>query len=834
MVEAAGAEHESVAYERASEFIDALEEGTTRGKDDFVRIISRQSEPTSARNRQRREAFFSAPFSICIERARYFTESFRETEGELPLLRMAKAYRNYLAKVTVVLHDADLFAGYAGGKLLCSQVYPELRASCLDEDSWASLGDFDVNPVSISAQEIAELKEMADFWRGRSVQDFYMHLRPDDDINAHLHGLIFAHNMLAGIGHMIVDVQRVLKGGLKSIGRAAQDHIQRLQRQPEDGTTPKKAAFYQAVTIAIDGVVRYANRCGRHAETLAGKEADEKRRRELLRIADACRRVPEHPARNFFEAVQCTLLLLVVNQMESSEISVCPGRMDQFLYPIYRDDIANGKTTRTDALELLENFLIRLAQSSWLYYGSQAGPLVHPRRGNLVTVTLSGKDEKGTDLTNELTYLLLHAQANNALGFPNMAVRFHTGSPDRLWEACARVIGNGKGQPALMNDEVMVPALMRIGLESEDAFNYADIGCIEMGAAGTSIGPVSIGFVNLAKCLDLALNDGRCTLSGNPVGPETGDPRTFATYDQLFDAYREQVRFAVTQFNQSVSALEMAHENLRPIPFLSAITDDAMQLGLDLTDGGSKYYTAGIEGIGLADVADSLAAVKKLVFDDHVVAMAELCDGLSNDFAENEALRQMLLHKAPKYGNDDDDADEIARDCCSVFLKEVKNHTDYWGSTYYPGIWSIELAMSLGLTVGALPSGRRAGEALTEGVAPSRGCDRNGPTATVKSVSKLDHHLMENGSIFNIKFSPQVFTEDNLDKFTAVAKTYFEQGGFQMQVTVVGKQALLEAQRHPDKHRDLVVRISGYSGIFVNLSDIAQDEIISRTKYEIG
>ena len=444
---------------------------------------------------------------------------------------------------------------------------------------------------------------------------------------------------------------------------------------------------------------------------------------------------------------------------------------------------------------------------------------------------MSGKNEKGTDLTNELTYLLLHAQANNALGFPNMAVRFHAGSPDRLWEACARVIGNGKGQPALMNDEVMIPALMRIGLESKDAFNYADIGCIEMGAAGTSIGPVSIGFVNLAKCVDLALNNGRCSISGSPVGPETGDPRTFTTYDQLFDAYKAQVRYAVMQFNQSVSVLEMAHERLRPIPFLSAITDDAMDLGLDLTDGGSKYYTAGIEGIGLADVADSLSAVKKLVFDDAVITMAQLCEGLSNDFADDETLRQMLLRKAPKYGNDDDEADEIARDCCSVFVKEVKHHADDWGSTYYSGIWSIELAMSLGQSVGALPSGRKACEALTEGVAPSRGCDQSGPTATIKSVSKLDHHLMENGSIFNIKFSPQVFTEDNLDRFTAVAKTYFERGGFQMQVAVVGKQTLLEAQRYPEKHRDLVVRVAGYCAYFTELYPRTQQHIIDRTEH---
>ena len=517
--------------------------------------------------------------------------------------------------------------------------------------------------------------------------------------------------------------------------------------------------------------------------------------------------------------------------MESCETSVCPGRMDQFLYPIYRQDLDRGTLSRAQAVEFLENFLVRLGQSSWLWRQTSFNQLNHPRRGNLVTVTLSGKDRNGGDLTNELTYLILHAQANNALGFPNLAVRLHRHSPEALWNACARVIGQGKGQPAIMNDEVMIPALRRIGFEEKDAYNYADIGCIEMGAAGTSIGPVSIGFINLAKCLDLALHNGRCSLTGNQVGPETGDPEAFSSYQQLFDAYQAQVRFAMTWFNQSVSAIEMGHEKLRPIPFLSSITDKAMERGFDLTNGGSKYYTAGIEGIGVADVADSLAAVKKLVFEEKQVTMKELVEALTRNFEGNDNLRQTLMNLAPKFGNDDDYVDQIARDSCSVFLNEVKKHRDYWGSVYYPGIWSIELAMALGWLVGALPSGRMAYEALTEGVAPSRGWDRKGPTAAVKSVAKLEHDLMENGCIFNLKFSPVMFKDNNIDKFIAVLKTYFDLGGFQMQVAVVDKQTLLDAQKNPEKHRDLIVRIAGYCAYFTELNQRVQQHVIDRTEH---
>ncbi len=814
-----------------SRFLAALEEAAGNGTSAFVKWIAEQPGPSTERNLQRREAFFNTTFSVCIERARYFTESFRATEGEPQVLRMAKAFRNYMEKVTLVLDESDLYAGYAGGKMLCSQLYPELSATYLDEDAWDEASTFNINPVEISEEEIAELKGMAEYWHGQCLQDYYNHTKPHNDDLVHQHGLIFAYNMLAGIGHVIVDIERGLKRGLGDIREEALRKAKQLEEHPEDALTPKKILFYKAVGIAIEGVIAYANRYARHAEELARQEQDEKRRAELTRIAEACRWVPEHPARNTFEALQCMLFMLVANQMESCEISICPGRMDQWLYPIYQRDVEKGVFSRSEIVELLENMMVRLGQSSWLYSGKQQGLLFYPKRGNLVTITLSGKDEDGRDLTNELTYLILHAQANTRLGHPSLAVRLHENSPEALREACARVIGTGKGQPGLMNDEVMIPALSRLGFEEPDAYDYADIGCIEMGNAGTSIGPSSIGFVNLAKCLELALHNGRCAVFDHQVGPETGDARTFSHYDEIMRAYEKQVHFAMTQFNQSVSAIEMGHELLRPIPFLSSITDNSMETGLDLTNGGSKYYFAGIEGIGVADVADSLAAIHKLVFKEKRTTMAELVDALSKDFADNERLRQTLLNGAPKFGNDDDSVDEVARASSTVFLEEVKKHRDYWGSVYNPGIWSIELAMILGGLVGALPSGRRAGESLTEGVSPSRGCDRCGPTATIKSVAKLDHHLMENGSIFNLKFNPHMFEDENIHRCMDVMKTYFDLGGFQLQVTVVDKQTLLDAREKPEEHRDLVVRVAGYSAYFVEQSPRVQEHLIERTEH---
>jgi pyruvate formate-lyase/glycerol dehydratase family glycyl radical enzyme len=816
---------------RGTRFVKALEESSGNGYVDCIKYIALEPEPSTERNRGRRAAFFDTQFSICTERARYYTESFQRTEGEPQVLRMAKAFRHYLNNVTIFLNENDLFAGYAGGKMLCSQLYPELSSSYLDEDAWEEASNFNINPIEISQEEIAELQEIAPYWRKKALQDYYNHIKPYNDDLVHQRGLIFAYNMLAGIGHVIVDIERGIRRGLGSIRNEAVQKVERLRAYPEDALTPKKIAFYKAVAIAIEGLTEYAHRCARHAERLAAKEADEARRNELLRIREACLHVPAKPSRNFFEAIQCTLLLLVANQMESSEISICPGRMDQILYPIYRKGLDGGTLSRAGAVELLENFLIRIGQSSWLYSGRQQGSLFYPKRGNLVTITLSGKDMQGRDMTNELTYLIMHAHANNSLGHPSLAVRLHENSPRELLEACARLIGRGKGQPGIMNDEVMIPALTRLGFEEKDAYEYADIGCIEMGSAGTSIGPSSIGFVNLAKCLELALHDGKCPIFGDQVGPRTGDASNFTSYEHLLDAYAQQVKFAVTQFNQSVSAIEIGHELLRPVPFLSSITDNAMHAGLDLTNGSSKYYFAGIEGIGVADVADSLASIKKLVFEEKKASMAELVEALRNNFSDNERLRQLLLNSAPKFGNDDDAVDEIARESCSVFLKEVKNHRDYWGSVYNPGIWSIELAMILGSAVGALPSGRYAFESLTEGVSPSRGCDRRGPTASIRSVAKLDHHLMENGSIFNMKFNPDTFKDENIGKFIDIMKTYFDLGGFQMQFTVVDKQMLLDAREHPEKYRDLVVRVAGYSAYFVEQSPRVQEHIIERTEH---
>ena len=836
MTEASSTSRSKSRDEIQASFIEAFSR-TKSDKDDFVNLIADQRHPSTHRNQQRREAFFTTPFHLCIERARYYTQSNKETEGQPQVLRQAKAFNHYLTNVTTPLHDHDLFAGYAGGKMQCSQIFPELDANYLDDDVWDEARNFKVNPISISDDEIAELKEIAPYWRGKTLRDFFEQEKPEENDDHHLHGLYFANNMLVGIGHMIVDVERVLKHGLKSI---RDDALAKIEQSPSGSLkdiNEEQRHFYEAVVFAIDGVIAYAQRNASHAEQLAKHTTDPLRHQELMRMAEACRQVPEHPARNFYEALQCTLLLLVCHQMESCDISICPGRMDQYLYPFYEKEIESGDLGASGVLELIENFLIRLGHSSWLFYGRKLGQLdgynllFSPARGNLVTVTLSGKDNNQQDLTNELTYLILHAHANNRLGFPNLAVRLHENSPDKLWEACARVIGTGKGQPAVMNDEVMIPALKRLGFTEEDAHNYADIGCIEMGAAGKSVGPVSIGFVNLAKCLDLALHNGKCSIWGDQVGPETGDTISFTRYEQLLDAYAEQVRFAVAGFNQSVSAIERGHQQLRPIPFQSSITDNAMELGLDLTNGGSKYYTAGIEGVGMADVADSLAAVKKLVFEDETITLAELLEALSANFEGQEKLRQLLLNTAPKFGNDDDEADEVARESCTIFLKEVKNHTDHWGSVYYPGIWSIYMAVELGVMVGALPSGRLNGEPMAEGVAPSRGRDKIGPTATVNSVAKLDHHLMENGSIFNMRFNPTAFEEKNLPRFTAVQKAFFDQGGFQMQVAVVDKKTLLDAQKHPENHRNLVVRIAGYCAQFTEIGPRMQEHIIQRTEH---
>jgi pyruvate formate-lyase/glycerol dehydratase family glycyl radical enzyme len=803
------------------------EAGTSRAYEEHARQ-QRRATPfgASEQNWRRRDKYFEyqQTYAIDTTRARCMTEVFQATEGQPQAIRIARGVARTLAEIAVSIDDDDLFAGNVTGLPMGSHIYPELMPDYYTAEmvDWNELrrGPW---PVHITAEDLALLTSIAPYWRGKTVGDRWNELRRADDEALNRHCVYFSYNMLAGIGHVIANIPLVLRRGFAGLRQEATRA--RREEAAAHKPDPDRLAFYDSVIISLDGVVHYARRHAEVCARLAAAAGDTVRRSQLERMAEACRRVPEHPPRDTFEALQSALLVLYALAAESSQISICPGRVDQWLAPFVEQDLATG-TPPEAIVELLEAVICKLGH--WrIFTGREAAIL---GTGNdLCTFTIGGSHADGSDATTVVTEMVLRAYNHMRMAHPPLAMRVHKGTPDHVWEAAILCISNGCGMPSFMNDEVMVPALQDLGFSTEDAHNYADVGCVEMGSAGTSLGPVSIGFINLAKCLELALNDGRCAFSKDQLGPHTGTLAEHESFESVRDAYERQLAFAVENFNHSVSVLEQAHTELRPVPLLSALTDNALREGRDLIQGSSKYRYAGIEGIGFAEVADSLTAIKHLVFDEQAVTAEGLYHQIQADFPD-ERLRQRLINRAPKYGNDDDAADAMAAWVCERFVQEVKSHRDYWNSEYAAGAWSIALAMTLGFGVAALPNGRRASQTLTEGIRPASGCDRNGPTSCLKSVAKINHRRFQNGSIFNMTFTPDMLDGDaNRRKFRQLLRTFFGMGGFQLQFNVVDAEVLREARAHPERHRGLIVRVAGYCAYFVDEMPHVQDQIIERT-----
>jgi len=808
------------------EDVTNVNRGTTVGlgtQAAYERHAENRATPFGAtqQNWRRREKFFAElkQFTLDVTRARCMTEVFRDTEGQPQSLRMAKGIASTLAEMSIHVDDDDIFAGNLTGQAMGSHVYPELVPGYYLED-WAALGR-PTTAVHVADEDAAILEEIAPYWGGKTIFDRWDALRPEDDERRNQHGLYFNYNMLAGVGHMIVNVPLVLERGLAGL---RDDAVAGLSAYRDSTSTPdpERIAFFESVLVSLNGVIHAAHRHGDVFQGLADDAADPARRAQLERIVEACRHVPEHPARNSFEALQSALFVLFAVAAESSPISVCPGRIDQWLAPYVEAELAQGGTP-DQVVELLEGFILKLA--NWRTFPGEAG-------AELCTITIGGKHSDGSDATTIVTELVMRAYNHMRLANPPLALRIHAGSPRHVWDGAIRCLSNGCGMPSFMNDEIMIPALLDLGFTDDDAHNYADIGCVEMGSAGTSLGPVSIGFINIAKCLEIALNDGRCMLTGEQLGPLTGTLEDQASFFDVLCAYETQLSFAVDRFVASVSALEQAHSELRPVPFLSALTDNALAEGRDLIHGSSKYRYAGLEGIGYAEVADSLTAIKHFVFDQATLTPSELLEHLRSDFQDDPKVPLMLRHRGPKYGNDDEVADEMARTVAHGFVRELKRHSDYWENEYIAGAWSIALAMQLGQNVAALPNGRRAHQTLTEGIRPASGCDRNGPTSTARSVAKLDHREYQNGSIFNMTVTPSMLDGDtNRRKFADVISTFFGMGGFQIQFNVIDAAVLRDARAHPELYRDLIVRVAGYCAYFVEQTSVVQDQIIARTAH---
>ncbi len=788
------------------------------------RVAEGEYTPRVGRLRQR---IVDSPREVCVERARYLTQSMAANWHLPPLTRMSMALEHILDNISVIIRDDELIVGCRTGKPKGAPLFPENKWRWIEGDL-EDFGNRVLQRVSITEEEQRELKEdILPFWRGRTVEDLLEERLPPDvaeDMDKYVFTMVL--EITYGIGHFTMDHPNILRQGLSGIIAEAQ---QRYDALTSEERMEEKGLFYDAVIRSLRATIRFANRYADLAQSLAEDESDPRRAEELKAIAQVCRRVPEHPARTFHEAVQCVYFIHLVAQIESGGNSISLGRIDQILYPYYAADRQAGRITPEQARELLSLLFIK-TNEIWNILEEAFIPGGEGTEGKTTqNVVVGGVDTDGEDATNELSYIGLDAYADVRTVQPNFGVRLSSKAPSDLF---LRAIEYAKDGVLLhfFNDEAIIESLQRGGCTLEDACDYGVVGCVEPSAQGKTFGSTFAVQFSGVKCLEFALSNGVDNIFGYQAGIESGDPATFDSFDQVWNAYDAQVSHFMAQMTRGMALLDETIAEVLPSPFASAMIEGPLEKGLDLTRGGAIYNSTGVQLIGFSNVVDSLRAVKKGVFEDGVMSLEELSTCLAEDWDEAEEKRAYLLHKIAKYGNDDDEVDAMAARVLEHFCDEVLRHSNYRGGRFWPGVFTVGFHIALGAFAGASADGRCAGEVLGNGITPTNGNALGGPTAIVNSVTKLPLTHIHNGVNLNMRFNPSGVKPEIL---LALVQTYFEQGGCQVQFNMVDSATLREAQAHPEKYRDLVVRVSGYSALFTGLSEIAQNEIISRMEYKL-
>jgi len=774
-----------------------------------------------------RERIIDAPREVCIERARYLTQSMAANWNLHPLTRMSMALEHILENISVVIRDDELIVGCRTSKLKGAPLFPENKWKWIEGDLEA-FGQRVLQRVLITEEEQRELqRDILPFWRGRTVEDRLGDRLPPDvaeDMDKYIFAMVL--EITYGIGHFTMNHPRVLKLGLSGIIAEAEERYKAMT--PEE-RLEDKGLFYDALIRSLRATVRFANRYADLAASLAEDEPEPERAGELRTIARVCRRVPEHPAETLHEAVQSVYFIHLVAQIESGGNSISLGRIDQVLYPYYVADRQSGRITPEQARELLSLLFIK-TNEIWNILEEAYIPAGEGVEGKTTqNVTVGGVGADGEDATNELSHIGLDAYADVRTVQPDFGVRLSPNAPEDFFRKAIEYTKDGV-LLHLFNDEAVIKSLQRAGHTLEDARDYGVVGCLEPNAQGKTFGSTFAVQFSGIKCLELALSNGVDNIFGHQSGIESGDPATFTSFDDVWNAYHAQVSHFMGQMAKGMAVLDQAISELVPSPFASAMIDGPMEKGLDLTRGGAIYNSTGVQLIGFSNVVDSLYAVKKAVFEDGVMSLAELAGCLADDWDDADDKRAYLLHKIPKYGNDNDEVDAVAAKVLEHFCDEVLKHRNYRGGAFWPGVFTVGFHIVMGAFAAASADGRHAGEVLGNGITPTNGSAFSGPTAVVNSVTKLPLTCIYNGVNLNMRFDGSKLKAEIL---TALVQTYFRQGGRQVQFNMLDSATLRDAQAHPEEYRDLVVRVSGYSALFTGLSETAQNEIISRMEYEL-
>ncbi|MBC7247451.1 MAG: formate acetyltransferase [Actinobacteria bacterium] len=775
----------------------------------------------SERFRRIRETLLSTPVHLCPERALLVTEYFRKHDDPTqPVpVRQARALRHVLANKSVRIYPDELIVGNVGSYRISAIMQPELAGVFMSEDLlWIERRK--TTPLRISwPDRLRILFGVIPYWLTRN-----MNFRAFRDkrhlvryVREQLRPAYYLINEAGGIGHFLPHYERMLREGIEGYLACMEG---------------KEGDLYRAARIACDGLVIFASRLAAEAEGLAEKEADPVRREELREIARICRKVPREPAETFHEALQSLWLTHLAVNLESLNSAVSFGRVDQYLYPYYRGDVEEGRLDPERARELLLCFSAKATEHVFLL--SERISQYHGGYLVVQAAIVGGTDREGRDAVNELTYLFLDVMEEAGLRDPNYQARVHAGSPPEYLLRVADVARKGKGVPAVFNDGAAVASLVHHGYPLREARDYAVVGCVELALPGVSFLSTDAALFNLPLCLELALNGGRRFGRRRRVGAATPDPAGFGSMDDVIAAFRRQVDTMVDRMVGDFQVVEMGNRDYHPTPFSSMLVEGCLETGKDLTEGGARYNASGIQGVGVADVADSLAALDEVVFRRGKYTVAEVVAALREDFSGAQRLRAELL-KAPKFGNDHPLPDGYADLVVHVFHDSLARHRNTRGGPYVPGFYSVTCHVAFGREVGALPSGRRAGETLAASLGPANGQDRRGPTAVLSSVASLDSRLMPNGCALNLSFSPtELRGEEGAERLAALMRGFFEAGGMQLQCNVLDPEMLEDARRCPGKYPGLVVRVAGYCAYFDDLPDAAKEEIISRWRRDGG
>ncbi|MGI6629823.1 MAG: glycyl radical protein [Bacillota bacterium] len=776
-------------------------------------------------NRLKKRVLETRP-EMDLENARILTESFRETEGEPLVLRKAKGFRRQCQEKTVTIWPDELIVGCSGSKtrggILCADTCWSVLNDELDTISERRYDHFYLKPED---RKIFE-EEIRPYWKGRSNYEEWLAQIPDDTRELRDNGVIYIdRKAVRGWGETTAGYEWLIQKGILGIVE-----VVKKRRAQLDLTVPgdyEKDYYLESLLIVAEGIVILAERYAKEAERLASIEKDPRRKQELLKIAQICRRVPAHPARTFWEAVQSFYFYHICIFMEQNAASYNPGRMDQYLWPYYQEDIKEGRITPEEAQELLDCLWIKFSEPC-LFQDAITAEFAagYPMFQN---VCVGGVDETGRDAVNDLSYMMLQATMDVQLYQPSLSVRYNMAkNPNTFLRKVVELISLGTGFPAFHNDDVGIRMLMNKGVPLKEAYNWNPCGCVETNLEGRMRQYTALADINLGSMVEFALLDGKNRKSGKYISVRTGNPCDFKTYEDFLQAVKKHIQYAVRAVVKGSHVIDEVCMN-RPSPALSLTFKDCIEKAKDYAWGGAKYNVGnGIILIGVADLVNSLAAVRYIVYETKQATMAELLDALDRDFIGYEEILRLCLD-APKYGNDDPMVDDIVGDILTFIADEIEKYSSKFGRMT-PGILPVSGNTPFGLEVGALPSGRRAWKPLADGVSPNGGTDVNGPGSILKSVANIPHARFVQGTLLNMKVEPAMLsTENGITQMMALLKSMCSLGVYHVQFNVIDQKKLLRAQKYPEEYKGLLVRVAGYTAYFTELGKDVQDDIIGRT-----